>query len=88
MVVRAELRTGQTLQQDAESPGGDVEVTGLDPDPIGIRNPVRAVVEVDVGNEVFAAPSIRIQAIGELLKAVIGKGIPLCEPKFEKPEFN
>ena len=56
-------------------------MAGLDPDTVRIRNPVRTFVEVGVGNEVFAASSIRIEAIGELLKAVIGKGIPLCEPQ-------
>jgi hypothetical protein len=65
MVVCAQHGAGETLQNDAESPGRYVEVAGLEPDTIGIRNPSTVVFHVDVGNEVFAASLIWIEAVGE-----------------------
>ena len=75
VVVSAEHGAGETLQNNAESPGRDVEVAGLDPDTIRIGNPVTTVFQVDVGNEVFAASSIRIEAIG---KTVEGSDRQMC----------
>src|SRR5215471_4383765 len=68
VVVSAQHRTGTALQNDAESPGCNVEVAGLEPDTIGVRNPAATVIRVDVGNEVFAASSIRIEAVGETVE--------------------
>ena len=68
VVVSAQHGAGETLQNDAESPGRDVEVAGLEPDTIGIRNPATTVFQVDVGNEVFAASSIRIEAVSETVE--------------------
>src|SRR5437762_6255894 len=56
----------QTFQNDAESTRCNVEAAGLEPDTIRVRNPKTVIVEVDVSDEVFAAPSIRLQAIGEI----------------------
>jgi hypothetical protein len=67
-VSTTQHRAGETLQNNAKSPGRDVEVAGLDPDTFGIRNPATAVFQVDVGNEVFAASSIRIEAVGETVE--------------------
>jgi len=85
VVVSAEHGAGETLQNNAESPGRDVEVAGLNPDTIGIRNPARAVVETNVGNEVFAASPIRIEAVGETIEGSDRQMIPLGELTIEKP---
>src|SRR5947207_6489345 len=78
VVVRSNHRTGETFQNDSESSRCDVEAAGLEPDTIRIRNPETVIFQVDVGNEVFAAPSIRLEAVGEIAeggdwhKAMIG----------------
>jgi hypothetical protein len=74
----------ETLQNNAEPPGRDVEVAGLNPDTIGIRNPARAVVEINVGNEVLAASSIRFKAVGETVEGSDRQMIPLGELTIEK----
>ena len=68
MVVSAQHGAGETLQDSAESPRGDVEVAGLEPHTIGIRNPATPFFQVDVGNEVFAASLIWIEAVGETIE--------------------
>ena len=77
VVVSAQHGAGETLQHNAEPPGCDVEVTGLDPDTIRIGNPVTTVFQVDVGNEVFAASSIRLEAIGETVESSDWQMCPL-----------
>lgn len=69
VIVSTEHGTGETIRNNTKAPGGDIEVAGLDPDTLGIRNPARAFFEIGVGNEVFAASSIRIQAIGEAVES-------------------
>src|SRR5207248_2753173 len=66
MVVSSHHRTGETFQDDAESSRCHVEGAGLEPDTIRVRYPETIFFQVEVGNEVFAAPSIRIEAIGEI----------------------
>src|SRR5205809_1924752 len=78
MVVISHHRTGETFQDHAESSRCDVKGAGLEPDTIRVRNPEAVIFQVDVRNEVFAAPSIRIEAVGEIAegsdrhKAMIG----------------
>src|SRR5207249_6523478 len=78
MVVSSDHRAGETFQNDAESSRCDVKGAGLEPDTIRVRNPETVIFQVDVSNEVFAAPSIRIEAVGEIAegsdrhKAMIG----------------
>src|SRR5205823_560937 len=78
VIMRSDHRAGETFQNDAESSRCNVEATGLEPDTIRIRDPETLIFQVEVGNEVFAAPSIRIEAIGEIAegsdwhKAIIG----------------
>jgi len=68
VVVSAQLGAGETFQNDAESSRRDVKAAGLDPYTFGVRNPAAVVVDVDVGNEVFAAPLIRIEAVSETVE--------------------
>src|SRR5713101_9274157 len=68
MVVSSHHRAGKTFQNDAESSRCDVKGAGLEPDTIRVRNPETVIFQVDVGNEVFAAPSIRIEAVGETVE--------------------
>jgi hypothetical protein len=68
VIMGAQHRAGETLQNDAESPARHVEMARLEPDTIGIWNPVTTVCHVDIGNEMFAAPSIRIDAVGETVE--------------------
>src|SRR5438309_4858643 len=68
MVVSSDHRAGKAFQNDAESSRCDVKGAGLEPDTIRIRNPETLIFQVDVSNEVFAAPSIRIEAVGETVE--------------------
>ena len=53
MVVSAQPGTWETFQDDAESPRRDIEVAGLKPDTIRIRNPTTVVFHIDVGDEML-----------------------------------
>src|SRR5437588_8492588 len=66
VVVSSHHRARETFQNDAESSFRDVEGAGLKPDTIRVRNPETVIFQVDVSDEVFAAPSIRIEAVGEI----------------------
>src|SRR5437588_7278247 len=65
VVVGSHHRTGEAFQYDGESSGRDVKGAWLKPDTIRVRHPETIVFQVDVSNEVFAAPSIRIETVGE-----------------------
>src|SRR5205823_12333779 len=66
MVVRSHHRAGKTFQNDSEASRCDVEAAGLEPDTIRVRNPETVIFQVGVGNDVFAAPSIRLEAVCEI----------------------
>ena len=68
VVVRAQYAAGEALQYDAESSGRNIEVAGLEPNTICIWHPAPVIVDVDVGNEMFAAPAARIEAVGETVE--------------------
>ena len=70
VVVSAQLGAGETFQNDAESSRRDVKAARLEPYAFRIRNPEAVVLQVDVGNEVFAAPLIRLEAVGPMREAV------------------
>src|SRR5438874_6099715 len=78
MVVSSHHRAGKAFQHDAESSRCDVEGAWLEPDTIRVRNPETVVFQVDVGNEVFAAPSIRIEAVGEIAEGCDRHMSPYC----------
>src|SRR6266496_1289521 len=65
-VVSSHHGAGETFQNDAESSRCDVKGARLEPDTIRVRNPETLIFQVEVGNEVFAAPSIRIETVGEI----------------------
>src|SRR5689334_14759015 len=88
VVVRAELGAGESLQNDAESSRRDVEAARLEPDAFRIRNPEAVVLHVDVGNEVFATPSIRIEAVGETAEGGDRHGLlAFCKSTIEASVF-
>ena len=68
MVVRSHHGTGEAFQNYAESSRCDVEAAGLEPDTIRIRNPETVIFQIDVGDEVFAAPLIRIETVSETVE--------------------
>jgi hypothetical protein len=68
VVVSAEPSAGESLQKYAEPSGSDVKAAGLDPNTIRIRNPEAVIIQVGVGDEVFATSSIRIEAVGETVE--------------------
>src|SRR5438045_229470 len=68
VVVSSHHRTGEPFQNDAESSRCDVKGAWLKPDTIRVRHPETLIFQVEVGNEVFAAPSIRIDAVGETVE--------------------
>src|SRR5207237_10020576 len=78
VIVSSHHRASETFQNDAKSSRCDVKAAGLEPDTIRVRHPETVIFQVDVGNEVFAAPSIRVEAVGEIAegsdwhKAMIG----------------
>jgi hypothetical protein len=65
VVVSADHRAGETLQNNAESTGRDVEAAGLEPDTIRIWNPETVILQFCVDNEMFAAASTCVEAVGE-----------------------
>src|SRR5437588_4607212 len=65
MVVSSDHRAGKAFQHDAESSRCDVKRARLEPDTIRVRNPETIIFQIDASNEVFAAPLIRIEAVGE-----------------------
>src|SRR5437867_3539526 len=68
MIVSSHHGAGETFQNDAESSRCDIKAAGLEPDAIRVRNPETIIFQVDVSNEMFAAPSIRIEAVGETVE--------------------
>jgi hypothetical protein len=68
VVMRSDHRTGKTLQQETESSRSDIETTRLDPDAICVWNSEIVIIEVRVCDEMFSAPLIRLEAIGETVK--------------------
>lgn len=72
VVVSSHHRAGKTFQNNAESSRCDVKGAGLEPDTVRVRNPETIIFQVDVGNKMFAAPSIRIEAIGEIAEGSDG----------------
>ena len=66
VIVSSHHGAGETFQNDGEPSRCDVEAAGLEPDTVRVRNPETVVVEVGVSDEVFAAPSIRLEAVGEI----------------------
>src|ERR1700730_6973109 len=68
VVMSSHHCAGETFQNNAKSSRCDVKGAGLEPDTIRVRNPETVIFQVDVSNEVFAAPSIRIEAVGEIVE--------------------
>src|SRR5947209_14295750 len=65
VVMSAQHRAGKTFQDDAESAGRDVEVTGLKPDARGIGNPALVIFEFNVGDEMVPTSLSGFQSVGE-----------------------
>src|SRR5437773_6825845 len=68
VVMSSHYRARETLQNDAESSARDIKGAGLEPDTIRVRHPKTLIFQVEVSNEVFAAPSIWIEAVGETVE--------------------
>src|SRR6266849_1539123 len=68
VVMSSDHRNGETFQNDGESARCDVKAAGLEPDTIRIRNPETIFFYISVGNEVFATPPIRIEAVAETVE--------------------
>src|SRR5690242_4617484 len=73
VVVRAQLGARESFQNHAESSRGDVKAARLNPYAFGIRNPEAIVLQVDVGNEVSAAPLLRVEPVGETIEGIDGQ---------------
>jgi hypothetical protein len=69
VVMGPQHRTGETLQNYAESTGRDIKAAGLEPDTVRIRNPEAVIIKFDVGDKMFTAPSIRIEAVCETVES-------------------
>src|SRR5687767_15148283 len=68
VVVDAELRAGQPLEKNAETSRRHVEATGLEPDSVRVGNPEPLIILVGMGDEVLAASSARIKAVGNAVE--------------------
>src|SRR6266480_1000798 len=66
VVMSSHYRARETFQNDAESSRCDVKGARLEPDTIRVRHPETLIFQVEVSNEVFPAPSIGIEAVGEI----------------------
>src|SRR6266496_745521 len=88
MVVSSHHRAGETFQNDAESSRCDVKGAGLEPDTIRVRNPETLIFQVDVSNEMFAAPSIRIEAVGEIAEGGDRHKSPFIVRRWKAPNFS
>ena len=78
MVVSSHHRAGETFQNDAESSRCDIKGAGLEPDTIRVRNPKTLIFQIDVSNEVFAAPSTRIETVGVTVEGGDRHMSPYC----------
>src|SRR5213593_1424014 len=58
----------ETFQNETEPTRCNVKAARLEPDTIRVGNPETVIVHVNVGDEVFAAPSIRLDAVGETVE--------------------
>src|SRR5207245_5930055 len=88
MVVSSHHRTGEPFQNDTESSRCDVEGAGLKPDTIRVRHPETVIFQVDVGNEVFAAPSTRIEAVGKTVEGGDRHKSPFIVRRWKTPTFS
>src|SRR4029453_15377515 len=68
VIVGSNHRAGETFQNDAESSRCDIKATRLEPDTIRVRQPKAVIFQIDARNEVFTAPSTRLEAVGETAK--------------------
>jgi hypothetical protein len=68
VIARSPDGAGETFQNDTESSRSDVKAARLEPDTVRVRNPQTVIVEVDVGDEVFAVPSIRTEPVGKAVE--------------------
>jgi hypothetical protein len=65
VIMRSNDGGGKSFQYDTESSRRDIETAGLEPDTVRVRNPQMFVVEIRVGDEVFAASLVWLKAIGK-----------------------
>jgi hypothetical protein len=68
VVVSAQRGAGEAFQDNAESAARDIEVAELDPDTVGIGHPVRAVFQINVGDEMFPASLIWSESVVETVE--------------------
>src|SRR5437773_6707048 len=78
VVVGSHHCSGETFQNDAESSRCNIKATGLEPDTIRVRHPKTLIFQIDVRNEVFAAPLTRLEAVGETAKSIDRHMSPFC----------
>jgi hypothetical protein len=76
VVVSSYPRTGEAFEHDAESSGRNVEVAGLEPDTVRVRDPQPVVFQVNVGDEMVAASVVVVEAISETGKGGDWHGFP------------
>src|SRR5207253_10365226 len=88
VIVSSNHGAGEAFENDAESSRCDVEGAGLEPDTIRIRYPETVIFQVDVGNEVFAAPSIRLESVGKTVEGSDRHKSPFIVRRWETPTFS
>jgi hypothetical protein len=59
----------KTFENNTESSRRDVKAARLKPDTVCIRDPETVIVEIRVGDEMFAVPLIWLQTIGETVES-------------------
>src|SRR5437867_3275209 len=68
VVMGSHHSAGETFQNDAETSRRNIKGARLEPDAIRVRHPETLIFKADVSNEVFAAPSIRLEAVGKIIE--------------------
>ena len=75
VIMDAEHRTWQSLQQRREAPGCDIEPQRLDPDTFAVGNPNPGIARVGVDDVVAALPGIGFEAVGGVVEVNDRHGI-------------
>jgi hypothetical protein len=69
VVMSSHYRARETLQNETESTRCNVKAARLKPDTVRVGNPETVIVEIGVGNEMFAVSPIRLKTVGETVES-------------------
>jgi hypothetical protein len=85
VIVSAQFCAREALEHDAEPSSRNVKLARLEPHAVSVRNPKAVVFQIDVGNEMFAAPLIGVESISETVEISDWHVFPCIELVIEPP---